>query len=115
MQKVKRFTPLFVFVGVFLVASNWWRIELFFNPVEVDSGAEIELFVTSWCPYCKKTSDYLSTLGVDFQESNIERSAAAKKRYDSFPGKGVPLLVIGGEYVRGYDRNGIRKLLEKQN
>lgn len=114
MKKMQRILPLIVFLGVFLVASNWWRIDLLMNPVNVETDTNIELFVTSWCPYCKKTRDYLDRMGIKYKESNIERSAEAKKRYNRYPGKGVPLLVVGTDYVRGYDRNGIRALLDKQ-
>jgi glutaredoxin-like YruB-family protein len=75
--------------------------------------ATVELYVTSWCPYCRKAHDYLSSKGVAFQEFNIEKDSQAHDRFRSFGGGGVPLVVINGQTVRGYSPSAYDALLNR--
>jgi len=70
----------------------------------------VVLYATSWCGYCKKTRELLANNGIEYIEYDIEHSSRGKKEYDQLGGRGVPLLLIGGQTVRGYDPNTILKL-----
>jgi glutaredoxin-like YruB-family protein len=75
--------------------------------------ATVELYVTSWCPYCRKAHDYLASKGVAFQEFNVEKDTQAHDRFKSFGGSGVPLVVINGQPVRGYSPGAYDALLNR--
>jgi len=63
----------------------------------------VELFSTSWCPYCKKAREYFTRRGIAFTEYDIERDANALKRKMSLDGhKRVPTAIIGAKVIRGY-------------
>ncbi|HTP28980.1 MAG TPA: glutaredoxin family protein [Anaeromyxobacteraceae bacterium] len=63
----------------------------------------VELFSTSWCPYCKKARKYFSERGIAFVEHDIEKDPGALKRKMALDGdKRVPTAIIGGRVVRGY-------------
>lgn len=79
---------------------------------EAASRADVVLFATTWCGYCAKTRDLLNKSGVPFVEHDIETSAEGKNQYDAIGGRGVPILLINGEIVRGYDPNLIVKLIQ---
>jgi glutaredoxin-like YruB-family protein len=62
----------------------------------------VDLYVTSWCPYCKKAASYFKSKGVPVRELDIEKDAAAALRFKQYGARGVPLAVIGGKPVAGY-------------
>jgi glutaredoxin len=69
----------------------------------------VTLYSTSWCGWCRKSRQLMQALGIAFVEKNVEsdpRAAAEKDRLA--PGAGVPVLVRGGEVVRGYNEETIR-------
>ncbi len=73
---------------------------------------EVELYVTSWCPYCKKARNFFLSRGVSFKEYDIEKDKSAaerKKRLD--PRRGVPFVVINGQGIHGYIPSAYEKAL----
>lgn len=62
----------------------------------------VELYVTSWCPYCKKAAAYFRARGVPFTTYNIEQNATALARFQRYGVQGVPLAVINGLPIAGY-------------
>lgn len=64
---------------------------------------EVELYVTSWCPYCKKAIDYFQSRGIAATVYDVEKDQEAAKRKQRLDGQGgVPFAVINGVAVRGY-------------
>ncbi len=64
---------------------------------------QVELYTTSWCPYCKKAVNFFRSRGIPFTEYDIEKDRAAarrKQKLDSRPG--VPFAVINGQMVHGF-------------
>jgi glutaredoxin len=69
----------------------------------------VTLYSTTWCGWCRKSRQLLQSLGIAFVERDVEsdpRAAAEKSRLA--PGSGVPVLVRGGEVVRGFSEATIR-------
>lgn len=65
---------------------------------------KVELFTTSWCPYCVKAKQYLNALRIPYTEYDMEKTPRAReirRRYDN--GTGIPLAIIGDVKVRGFD------------
>ena len=62
----------------------------------------VELYVTSWCPYCKKAAAYFQAKGIAVKEYDIEKDGAAAMRFRRFGVRGVPVVVIGDKIVAGY-------------
>lgn len=74
---------------------------------------KIELFVTSWCPYCKKAKAYLDGRGIDYQLYDIEQDAdAARRKSQLSPNSGVPLAIIDGKIVNGWSQSAYEAALE---
>jgi len=64
---------------------------------------QVELYVTSWCPYCKKAIQYFQSKGIAYKAYDIEKdkqAAARKKQLDERGG--VPFAVINGTRIHGY-------------
>jgi mycoredoxin len=94
---------LLIAVGIFL---NWGKIRDELSPPPDFSAQHPEgvvLYATSWCGYCQKTRDFFKQNNIAYVEYDIEKSAEGKAQYDQMNGSGIPLVVIRGEVVRGYN------------
>lgn len=73
---------------------------------------EVELFVTSWCLYCKMAADFLRAKKVPFTSYDIERDKeAAFRKMQLDPSPGVPLAIINGFLIRGFSVEAYEKAL----
>jgi len=64
---------------------------------------QVELYTTSWCPYCKRARAYFRDKGIPFTEHDIEKETGAGARLVALSGsQAVPTAVIGDKVVRGY-------------
>ena len=63
----------------------------------------VELFVTSWCPYCHKAKAFFEKRNIAIKVYDIEKSqkaAARKRKLD--PQRGVPFAIVNGKGIHGY-------------
>jgi len=90
------------------------------NKADVDDKAQakapqVDLYVTSWCPYCKKAMAFLRKNNIAFTAYDIEQdqdAAARKKNIDPGYG-GIPLAVINGAAIRGFSESSYQQALAK--
>ncbi len=76
-------------------------------------ASKVELFTTSWCPYCRKAEAFLQANGIPFVSYDIEKdsqAAARKRQLDRR--KGVPLALINGQVLYGFSERLYRTALE---
>ena len=71
-----------------------------------NSKAKVDIYVTSWCPYCKKAIPYLNVKGIKYNKYDIEKNmgAAACKKALAPNYAGIPLAVINGKTIRGFSK-----------
>ncbi len=63
----------------------------------------VELFTTSWCPYCKRARAFFQEKGIPVIEHDIEREAGARDRLLALTGReAVPAALIGDKLVLGF-------------
>jgi len=77
------------------------------------TSQKVELYVTSWCPYCKKAIEFFRSKGISVEIYDIEKdeeAAARKNRLDQE--SGVPFAVVNGIYIHGYDPDSYSRALE---
>lgn len=79
--------------------------------------AQVDLYVTSWCPYCKKAIAFMHKNNIAFHEYDIEQDLDAAARKESLdPGySGIPLAVINGSIIRGFSEAKYQKALVKKS
>lgn len=75
------------------------------------SQPEVLLYATEWCGYCKATRAFFDANGIRYTEHDIEKSSAALGEHRRLGGNGVPLIVVGGDVVKGYNEGALRQLL----
>jgi len=82
--------------------------------VERRKSAEVVLYTTSWCPYCRKARDYLRSRGIDFTEYDIEKDKEAAARKRQLDGRGgVPFAIINGRPIRGFSASTYERALRE--
>ena len=74
---------------------------------------QIDLYVTSWCPYCKKAIAFLNKNNIAFNAHDIEQDInAATRKKELDPGySGIPLAVINGATIRGFSEGTYQQAL----
>lgn len=103
----------FLIIGtVILLAMEWRTWWLYLNPPPDFSHGQVVLYATDWCPYCEKTRALLAAKGIPYQEMNIETSAEARSQYQRLAANGVPVLLVAGEVVRGYQQKKMETVLD---
>lgn len=103
----------FFLLTALLIYQKWDVIDAYLNPAAdtmIARNGEVILYATTWCGYCNATRELLAREGIPYTEYDIEKSAEGKQQYDSLRGRGVPLLVIDGEVIRGYNPQRILEL-----
>jgi glutaredoxin len=71
------------------------------------AGADIEVFVTSWCGYCRKMLGFLREKGIPFTVHDIEKDSSAAQAYRELGGNGVPVVRVGSHIVHGYNPDAV--------
>jgi glutaredoxin 3 len=68
------------------------------------STPRIEMYATSWCPYCERARHLLRAKGVAFEEINLEVHPDQRDAMIKRSGRRtVPQLFIGGQHIGGCD------------
>lgn len=101
---------------VLLIVQKWDDIENYLNPppdYSAAHGGKVILYATAWCGYCKKTRTLLNRNNIPFYEYDIEKSQEGARQYKSLGGKGIPVLLINGEVIQGYNPGRILELANK--
>lgn len=70
----------------------------------------IEMYSTSWCPYCRKARNYFRENDIPFAEYDVEELPNRMREFKELGGTGYPLILIGenkkmqGFSVKGFER-----------
>lgn len=79
---------------------------------DLHRSADVELFMTSWCGYCKKMVRFLNEKGIPYTAYDIEKDEGAARIYRSLGGRGVPVVRVGSHVVHGYNPEAVLSYLE---
>jgi len=75
----------------------------------------VELFVTSWCPWCKKAEAFFRARGIAVTVYDIERDTrAAQRKVQLDPQRGVPFALVDGTPVHGYSESRYKAALGEE-
>jgi len=73
---------------------------------------KVVVYSTPTCPYCKRVKDYLSRKEIPFVNHNVaEDRDAAKEMIKKSGQMGVPVIIIDGEVVVGFNKSLLDTLL----
>jgi glutaredoxin len=74
-------------------------------------SAAVEVFMTSWCGYCKKMVRFLDEKGIPYTAHDIEKDSAAARTYRELGGNGIPVVRVGSHVVHGYNPEAVMSYL----
>ncbi len=64
----------------------------------------INVYSTTFCPYCVNAKRLLTEKGMDFEEINIEEKGISREELVEITGgRSVPQIVINDKPIGGYD------------
>ncbi len=65
--------------------------------------ATVEIYITSWCPYCAQAIKFLQHNRIPYVAYDIEKDSEAAKREERLsPRQGVPFAIINGKKIYGF-------------
>lgn len=70
----------------------------------------VQVYSTSWCPYCHALMDWLDSLAVEYEEIDAEEILSSKNPEIT----SVPCTKINTQVIYGFDRPAILKALEAE-
>lgn len=73
--------------------------------------AEVKVYTTNTCPHCVSAKEYLKEKGIDFEEKNVQTDAEARQELMAMGHMGVPVILVDGEEIVGFDKARLDELL----
>lgn len=71
---------------------------------------KVVMYATSWCPYCQQARDHFRQQGIPYVEYDIEKDAAARRAYNAFGGRGIPVIFVGKRRINGFSVAAFNKI-----
>ena len=67
--------------------------------------AKVEIYTTSYCPFCIRAKNLLNSKGIAFDEIDVTDDDAMREKMVELSGgrRTVPEIFINGKIVGGYD------------
>ncbi|HTE22797.1 MAG TPA: glutaredoxin domain-containing protein [Candidatus Limnocylindria bacterium] len=66
---------------------------------------KVIIYTTTWCGFCQMAKKYMSQLGIDYEEKDVERDPAAANEAVQKSGQmGVPIIDVNGTIIIGFDK-----------
>lgn len=75
--------------------------------------ADVKVYTSNTCPYCTLAKSYLDEKGVEYTERNVQTDKEARKELMSMGHMGVPVIIINGEEIVGFDKDKMDALLDR--
>ena len=77
------------------------------------TNAQVVVYTTRTCPYCRAAMAYMDRIGQDYENKDVEADDDARDEYLQVTGgeRGVPVIVVGRAWMRGWDQHEFDKLV----
>jgi glutaredoxin len=76
---------------------------------------KVEVFSSDTCKRCVDLKKYLKENNIEYVEYNISKDQEARKNLIQLGYMSVPVMIIEGEHVLGFDTVRIQQLLNKES
>ena len=75
------------------------------------------IYTTPTCVYCHALMAWLEKQGIDIEERDLSDEKVAKKAEKELGHdiKSVPLTIIDGQEIQGFDRPAIKRIIKQKN
>ena len=72
---------------------------------------KIDIYTSNNCQYCHEAKEFFNESNIPFTEHNISIDKEAKTEIMKMGYRSVPLIVIDGEKILGFDKEKVVSLL----
>lgn len=80
---------------------------------DATGGKTVKVYSTPSCPYCHMAKKFLDDNGVSYEDINVAGDeAAAKEMVEKSGQMGVPVIMVDGQIIVGFDKEELVKALE---
>lgn len=78
------------------------------------NSVDVTIYTTRSCPYCRAAIAYFDKQGIDYQNRDVQEDEDARADYLELTNNrpGVPVIVVGNEWMQGWDRESFDRLLK---
>jgi glutaredoxin len=74
------------------------------SPAVTASAVSVEIYTIKGCGWCRKSKAFFTSRNIPFIEHDIEKDPeAARRRAQMKPPRGVPMALVNGRSIMGYD------------
>jgi len=72
----------------------------------------VVIYSTDTWPWCRRAKEYLSQKGIQYTEYNVARDRDKAREMIQKSGQmGVPVIIVDGQIVVGFNQSALEKLL----
>jgi glutaredoxin-like YruB-family protein len=73
---------------------------------------KVKVYSTSTCPYCIRVKSYLDSQSVSYENIDVSTDKDGLEEMVRISGQmGVPLIVVDGQMIVGFDKERLQELL----
>jgi glutaredoxin 3 len=109
MEKSMNVRIALAFLAALLLTSPAVALD---TPAAGGKSPQVEIFTTSWCPYCVRATNFLRANDIPFVEYDVEKDAGAARRLQEMTGRGgVPFVIIDGHKIHGWSEQAYKRAL----
>ncbi|SCG81754.1 glutaredoxin [Proteiniborus sp. DW1] len=73
--------------------------------------ANVTIYTSNTCPHCVSAKQYLSEKGINYTEKNVQTDPSARKELIQKGIMSVPVIVVDGQDIVGFDKAKLEELL----
>ena len=78
----------------------------------MEGDMDVKIYSTPTCGYCRQAKQYLKEKGIPYTEYDVSVDQAAAQEMMQLTGQtGVPVIVVNGQTIIGFDRPRLEMLL----
>jgi glutaredoxin len=104
-----------------LLTATFFMIAIHFNAIQAiadmnekaynnregkrENKNQVEIYITSWCRYCKEAIAFLNSNRIQFKQYDIEKDSKSAAMMKKLGGTGgVPFAIINGKKIYGFSK-----------
>jgi glutaredoxin len=76
---------------------------------------DVVMYSASWCGICKQARAYFEENSIDYNEYDIDKDPQGRREYTQLGGRGVPIILIGGQRMDGFSKARFERLYSAKN